>query len=61
MRLLFDQCNDHDYIYLKTESVPLVNEYLRIVTRELYACVHCGIEMVIYDLDNPIKLDKEDA
>ena len=61
MRLLYDQCNEHDYIYLKTVCEPVVKEYRRILNKEIYACAKCGVEMAIYGIDNPIKLDDEDA
>ena len=60
MLRLYDQCDKHDYIYIKTASEVMQHEYRRIVNKEIYACVHCGVAMEIYDLDNPIKLDKED-
>ena len=59
MRLLFDQCNDHDYIFINSQSVPVAPDYDQIVSKEIYACIHCGVEMGIYDLDEPVFIGKE--
>lgn len=53
---LIDECNDHDYIILKTEPVPIPNPTPRIIQKEIYACIHCGTGLDCYNLDEFIEV-----
>lgn len=61
MKELIDTCVDHDYIFLKSESVPLSEPTLRIVTKEIYACVRCGTGLDFYNLDEPISIQTNEG
>lgn len=56
MKKLIDDCKDHDYIYLRRESVLVSSQPRRIVEKEVYACVLCGTGLDVYELDNAITL-----
>ncbi len=52
MKYLIDQPHDHDYIYINREIVS-VELPAKKVLKDSYACVHCGIGMDSYNLDEP--------
>lgn len=52
MKYLVDQPHEHGYIYLKTITEIIRNPSMRTVNKEIYACVDCGLEMGVYDLEN---------
>lgn len=56
MKYLVDQPHEHNYIYLKTESIVLHEVIAKIANKEVYACVDCGLGMDVYDLENTIKV-----
>jgi hypothetical protein len=56
MQKLIDECPEHDYIYLKNETIPLPQPVLKLVTKEIYACVYCGSGLDVYNLDEAIEL-----
>lgn len=59
MKKLIDQCTDHDYLFLKRESVPLTEPTLRIINREVYACAYCGTGLDFYNLDEFVEITNE--
>lgn len=59
MLRLYDECKEHDYILINSQSVPVAPDYDRIVHKDLYACIYCGVEMGIYDLDEPVFIGEE--
>lgn len=58
MKYLFDDPHNHDYLFMNriTETTFLGK---KLIGKDLYACVHCGVEMAIYDLDNIIEVDSK--
>lgn len=59
MRKLVEQCKDHDYVYLKRETVPIPEPQLKLIQKEIYACVYCGAGLDIYNLDEPLEIRNE--
>lgn len=57
MNKLIDECKDHDYIILKTESVSIPNPTPRIIQKEIYVCIHCGTGLDYYNLDEFIEVE----
>jgi hypothetical protein len=58
MKKLIEQCKDHDYLFLKRESVSLTEPTLRIITKEIYACAYCGTGLDFYNLDEPVEVSE---
>lgn len=59
MRKLIEQCKDHDYVYLKRETVTIPEPQLKLIQKEIYACVYCGAGLDIYNLDEPLEIRNE--
>lgn len=59
MKKLIEDCKNHEYVYLKYESIPVTHPTLRIIKKEIYVCVYCGTGLDFYNLDEPILLDKQ--
>lgn len=59
MKKLIEDCKNHEYVYLRDESVPISHPTLRLVKKEVYACLLCGTGLDCYNLDEPIILDKQ--
>ena len=56
MKALIDNCKDHNYVWLKKESVVLPEPQTKIIHKDIYACVDCGTGLDFYNLDEPIEL-----
>lgn len=56
MKKLIEQCTNHNYVYLKKESVTIHEPLIKIVEKTIFACVECGAGLDVYDLDNPIEV-----
>lgn len=57
MKRLIDNCESHDYIFLKRESMPVTEPTLRILTKEIFACEKCGAGLDFYNLDEPLEIE----
>ena len=57
-KLIDDWCN-HSYVWLKQESVPVTEPNLRIIQKDIYACVDCGTGLDFYNLDEPIPIKQD--
>lgn len=55
-----DECTGHDYVFIKREFVVADSAYKRIIPKDVYACIHCGLAMEVYDLVNKIDMVQED-
>lgn len=54
MKKLIEDCgNPHNYVWLKREEVRIHEPLVKLVIKDMYACVDCGKGLEIYDLDNP--------
>lgn len=53
-----DQCQGHDYVFIKRESILAIEGYTRVIPKDIYACVHCGLAMEVYDLVNKIDINR---
>jgi hypothetical protein len=58
MLKLIDECQEHDYVWLKIESVQLPHPQLKTITKETFACVYCGAGLDFYNLDEPIIINQ---
>lgn len=54
MKKLIDNCENHNYVWLKRESIPVPEPELRIYNKDIYVCVDCGKGLDFYNLDEPI-------
>ncbi len=61
MKKLIDECSEHSYIYLKTESVAISHPTPRIINKEVYVCVDCGSGQDVYDLENFVEIPKSES
>lgn len=59
MKELVDTCKNHSYVWIKTETVVSTEPYLRIIPKDIYACVDCGLAMEIYKLDEKIDINRD--
>ena len=53
---LIDECTDHDYVILKTQTIFLPDPTARLIKKEIYACIHCGRGLDYYNLDEFIEV-----
>lgn len=54
MKKLIENCKNHSYVYLKDEVVVSSHPTLRLLNKQIYVCIECGVGLEVYDLDNPI-------
>lgn len=52
MKYLIDQPHEHNYIYLKKETVPIPEPLLKLIEKTVFACIDCGSGLDVYDFDN---------
>lgn len=53
-----DQCKDHDYVFIKRESILATEGYMLVIPKDIYACIHCGLAMEVYDLVNKVDINR---
>lgn len=56
-----EECKHHDYVFIKRETVLAIEGYTRVIPKEIYACIHCGLAREIYDLVNKIDINRNEV
>lgn len=51
MKETIQSCTQHDYIYIRKDTVISSGNPMRLIQKESYACVKCGSGLDVYDLD----------
>lgn len=55
--ILVDDCKNHDYVFIKREFTLVTEIYIRVIPKETYACIHCGLAMEVYNLERKIDME----
>jgi hypothetical protein len=54
MNKLIEDCKNHNYVYLKKESMPIHEPLVKVVEKTIFACIDCGSGLDVYDLENAV-------
>jgi hypothetical protein len=60
MKYLADQPHKHNYVFLKQKTDVTTEPYLKIIPKNIYVCVECGLAMSVYELDNFIEVNRNE-
>ncbi len=55
-----EYCQNHDYVFLSRETIITTEPHIRLIPKETYACIHCGLGMDFYNLADKIDVNRNE-